>query len=248
MNAPSPSPSWYLDHLRAEVAATNDLLAGAELSAPVPACPDWTVGRLVDHVGAVFGWANAAVSSGEQPSGFPTRTDGDPTLTEWFAARAAAIVDTLAGLDPDASTWHHWPVEKVNRVWQRRMVHELAVHRWDLAGAVGAPATIDAELASDGIDEFLELFLPRKLGRDGVDLPTGSLHLHCTDVAGEWLLRLDGSDLDLVRAHQKGDAALRGPAETLLLWCWGRTATDDRALSPVGDESVLAEWRALMGT
>ena len=42
--------------------------------------------------------------------------------------------------------------------------------------------------------------------------------------------------------------ALRGPAETLLLWSWGRVPTTHEALGPVGDETVLAEWAALMGS
>lgn len=248
MNAPLHPADYYLDHLRREVADTNELLAGADLDTMVPSCPEWSIAQLIDHVGAVFGWATMAAATGERPASFPAHADDDPPIADWYADRAATLIDTLDGLDPDGATWHHWPTDKVNRVWQRRMAHEMAVHRWDLATAVGADATIDPELASDGIDEYLELYLPRPLGREGAALPTGSLHLHCTDVAGEWLLALDAGEYRLTRAHEKGAAALRGPAEPLLLWCWGRAPSSHEALSPVGDESVLAEWAALTGS
>jgi hypothetical protein len=82
----------------------------------------------------------------------------------------------------------------------------------------------------------------RRLVTDGTRTPTGSFHLHCTDSEGEWLVTVDGGELQLVRAHQKGDAALRGPAEALLLRVWNRETDRIGELSPVGDESVITSW------
>ncbi|MCB0966113.1 MAG: hypothetical protein KDB37_04705, partial [Ilumatobacter sp.] len=78
-------------------------------------------------------------------------------------------------------------------------------------------------------------------------LPAGSLHVHCTDVDGEWLVWNEGGEYRMKRAHEKGDAALRGPAEAILLRLWGRTSDRSDELSPVGDEHVLAEWLAFAG-
>jgi hypothetical protein len=50
----------------------------------------------------------------------------------------------------------------------------------------------------------------------------------------------------MVRAHQKGDAVLRGPAAAILLRLWARQG-DDAELQHFGDESVLAAWLALGG-
>ena len=47
------------------------------------------------------------------------------------------------------------------------------------------------------------------------------------------------------RAHEKGDAALRGPAGAILLRLWGRADSDE--LSPVGDPDALEAWLALSG-
>ena len=112
---------------------------------------------------------------------------------------------------------------------------------------MGATTSIDAALASDGVDEYFGVMLPRLLEREQLPLPDSSLHVHCTDVAGEWLVqRGDDGQLDVRREHAKGDAALRGPAAALLLRLWGRTQADD-GIDVVGDEAAAAGWLALGG-
>jgi hypothetical protein len=129
-------------------------------------------------------------------------------------------------------------------VWPRRQAQEISVHRWDAEHAIGAAGPIDPELASDGVDEYLDLVTRYRVSRDSVTLPAGSLHIHCTDTHGEWLVSLDDG-YQLVRAHAKGAAALRGPAEALLLRLWNRDTDRADELSPVGDERVLEAWLAL---
>ena len=72
--------------------------------------------------------------------------------------------------------------------WFRRQAHETAVHRWDAQRAATPSSVdpIDATLAADGVDEWLEVFVPRFLARTGVpdDLVGATLHLHCTDEGG----------------------------------------------------------------
>ena len=53
-------------------------------------------------------------------------------------------------------------------------------------------------------------------------LPAGAaLHVHATDDGpdgrGEWMIRYDASSLTVEPGHGKGDAALTGPAASLLL-------------------------------
>ncbi len=118
----------------------------------------------------------------------------------------------------------------------------------DAEQAAGSSAVIDATLASDGIDEYFEIVAPRLIAGGRAELPAGSLHVHCTDVPGEWLLASDDEgEYQMIRAHQKGDAALRGPAAPILLKLWGRISDDADQLSPVGDESVLDAWMAIGG-
>lgn len=166
---------------------------------------------------------------------------------DWMRTGAARLAETLRSLDPDAPTWHPFPVEQVASFWPRRQAHETAMHRWDAERAVGRPAAIDPELASDGIDEYFEIVIPRLVARDAIALPAGSVHLHCTDVHGEWLIRADDDGFQMIRAHQKGDAALRGPAASILLRLWGRESDKTGELEPIGDGSVLDAWLAIGG-
>ena len=126
--------------------------------------------------------------------------------------------------------------------WQRRQAHETAMHRVDAQLAAGEVATIDGALAADGIDEWFTIVgnTPWR------SPPTGegeSLHFHCTDVEGEWLLRLLPDRFDVERIHAKGGVAARGTASDLLCWLQGRG--DLTRIDVFGDEALLARWREL---
>lgn len=246
--APPPDASIaFVDHFERSAEAFADAIEAADPTAPVPSCPGWNALGLVEHLGWVHLWAEFCAAHGRAPNdeeagGLSTFDRTRPDLAaDWYRATAHALAPTLRSLDPAAPTWHPFPSDRVAAFWPRRMAHETTIHLWDLEHAVGRePSRIDAEFASDGIDEYLGVFLPRERMR-GATLPSGSLHVHCTDVEGEWLVWDDG-DYHLVRAHQKGDAALRGPAEALLLSLWGRQHAHVDSLSPIGDETVLDGW------
>ena len=120
------------------------------------------------------------------------------------------------------------------------------MHRWDAYDAIGTDSIIDPAVASDGIDEFLSLMLPRFTSRDNRSLPPSSLHVHCTDTRGEWLVSSAGNELQVRREHAKGDAALRGTAQALLLSLWGRRQRSP-AIDVVGNPLVVEAWLALGG-
>ena len=244
---PDRSIQWYVDHLTADVARVLAVIEHGDLTAPVAACPGWDVRRLVEHLGMIHRWARHCAVHAASPTDVAPFEPGDRDLGGWFREGATDLVDTLRGLDPAAPTWHPFTVERVARVWPRRQAHETAMHRWDAQTAIGAADPIAPELASDGIDEYFEVAIPRLTKRERLTLPTSSLHVHCTDVDGEWLVWNDDGDYRMQRAHEKGDAALRGPAEAILLRLWGRESPRAGELSPVGDESALAAWLAFAG-
>lgn len=251
MNDRSKTADWYADHVLADVELFAGVLERGPLDAAVAACPGWDVARLAVHLGTIHRWArhNAThASPPENTSAFKPEPSLDGAgLGAWLQAGAADLADTLRSLDPDAPTWHPFLVAKVAGVWPRRQAHETVIHRWDAEQAVGSPSPIDADLASDGIDEYFELGVSRKVTREHLEYPTGSLHVHCTDVEGEWFVWADDEGYHVERIHQKGDAALRGPAEALLLRLWGRTSEGAGELSPIGDESVLESWLSIAG-
>lgn len=230
----------------AAIVAEGSLLAAvpaSSLDAPVASCPGWDVARLLGHVGRVLGWADAVLAAGPDGGDVDagTRPPEGEAVLGWFQERRDGFLAELDRHDPaEPAVGFAGPTTVA--FWFRRAAHELAVHRWDAQDAVdpGHAAPVEAALAADGVDEWLEVFVPRVLGRTGLPefLTGASLHLHCTDEAGidgtgEWLLRLTADGPEVERAHAKGDAALRGPASDLLLAVWHRVGLD--AVDVVGD-------------
>lgn len=247
----STSADWYADQVVADTELFAVVLERGPVEAPVTSCPGWDVARLAGHLGGVHRWARHNVIHAAPPdgtSGFrpPEGADG-PGLAAWLRAGAADLAETLRTVDPEAPTWHPFLVDKVAGVWPRRQAHETSIHRWDAENAVGPTSPIDPALASDGIDEYFELGVSRKVTREHMEYPNGSLHVHCTDVDGEWFVWADADGYHVERVHQKGDAALRGPAEPLLLRLWGRESDRAGELTPIGDEQVLESWLTIAG-
>ena len=240
--------SWYIDHLQEQGARFADAIDRGPLDAGVDACPGWHLTNLAEHLGQIHRWATYIVLHGGPPTGDDDRPEPDRDhLADWYRDSLSELVEALEQLDPDGPTWHPFPVDQLGRVWPRRQAHETAMHRWDAERAIGDSSAFDPELASDGIDEYFEITIPRLMVREGLRLPAGSLHVHCTDVEGEWLVWSEQGEYRVKRAHEKGDAALRGPAEAILLRLWGRSSPLIDQLSPVGDEQVLDRWLEIAG-
>jgi uncharacterized protein (TIGR03083 family) len=199
-------------------------------------------------MGIIHRWVRQAAATAEAPASTDQWSpDFDDDLAAWLLDGAEALVDTLGDLDPAAPTWHPFPIPRIAAVWPRRQCHEITIHAWDAEHAIGATTPIEPRIASDGIDEYFELALPRLVQRAGLLMPSTSLHVHCTDVEGEWLVHNDAEgELTVVREHAKGDAALRGPAESLLLRMWNRPV-EMSTIDIVGSEAAAAEWLALPG-
>lgn len=215
--------------------------ASGRLDAPVPTCPGWSVERLVGHVGRVYRWTEGWVRSGE-PSDVERAPDGDAVVA-WAEAGLEPLVAALESADPGA-TVTTWAGAQPAIFWPRRMAIETALHRWDAENAVGETTVIDSRLAVDAIDEALDVVVPRRSGEALQTLGTAgsTMHLHATDVTGEWFVTFTGppDHLRVERAHAKGDVAARGTASDLLLFLWSRVGID--RLDVFGDASLLQRW------
>lgn len=74
---------------------------------------------------------------------------------------------------------------------------------------------------------------------------TGSVHLHCTDADGEWMLERGGDGAVLLdRRHAKGDCAVRGTATALLALVGGAGSLD--GLEVFGDTAVAEGFAAAL--
>lgn len=212
-------------------------------------CNDWPVVDLAVHQGVIWqvATANVLAASGEMtPPAHQLPKDIVPTaadVAEYLTMSRSLMLDALSEADPAALAWTFAANDQTAGFWQRRMAHETAMHRWDAQEAGGAATPFEPSFASDGIDEYTAVGLLWSSSRPHRIYPSSSIHLHCTDVAGEWTL-VGKNDVDVVvtREHAKGDAAVRGPANDLLLWVWGRPGGD---VEIFGDAEIAETWRDL---
>ena len=236
-------PATHLEILCERADALVDSAGGA-VDVPVPTCPEWTLADLLVHMGLVWGWAAETVTTkvradlGQAPESRTARA-----LRTWAKGQAERLVDALGAADPDANCWTFGTPRSV-RFWFRRQALETVLHAWDAEGATGTPSRIDPEVAVDGIDEHLSVILPRVVRRRPDGWSGQSVHLHCTDAGGEWVVRL-GPDGEVAtrRTHAKADTALRGPAEALWLWCANRATPEELAIERLGDDEIPERWR-----
>lgn len=242
-------PETPSDPVRRLEVLTEDLLSmvSGDLSIPVPDCPGWTLRDLLAHVGRVYGAVTTVVERRATepvkpgPEAFLDAELDDDRTRIWFRERVDAVLAALRSVEPSTPLWT-WSDQHSAAFYRRRMVHETAVHLADVARALGRSFDIDRDVCVDGIDEYFDVMLPFALARAGGSPPSGSLHVHCTDGPGEWLLVPDGQSIVVTREHAKGAVAWRGSASALLLAVWGRV---DPTLDVIGDQAVSAEWSAL---
>jgi uncharacterized protein (TIGR03083 family) len=205
-------------------------------TAEVPSCPGWDVDALLRHVGIAHHRAALILREGrtEPPPLEETTPPPDGSLS-WYEAGLAALLDAMRTVDPATPVWTFSRSDRTATFWHRRMAHETVVHRVDAEQATGAVGPLDPALVLDGIAESLEVFVPLMARREN-DPATATVHLHATDVEGEWLVTLGGNTVAVEHGHAKGDAAVRGTAGDLYLWLWGRVPLD--RLEVFGDPAV----------
>lgn len=227
----------YLGAIRREAAA---LVAAAEAAGPdaaVPSCPEWTVADLLTHVGQVQRWQAGLVARRvtEAELGFEDPPTERTQLPAWVRESTERALDAFATTPADTPMWTFLGPGTA-AFWSRRLAHELAMHRVDAELAAGRAVAVDPDLARDGIDELLEIVVTG-YRRDRFTGAGETVHLHCTDGDGEWLVTLDAGGPRLERAHAKGDVAARGPASDLLLVL--RRRADPEAIEVFGDRALL---------
>jgi uncharacterized protein (TIGR03083 family) len=228
------TPAAGVAHTRAGIAAVRLVPADADLDAPVPTCPGWSLRDLVVHVGNVHRWVTGAIVEGHPNTAEVDAPSGRAALLDWYDEGSGRLLDVLTGADPEQPCWTFGPKPRTVRFWCRRQAHEHAVHAHDARSAVGAAGRIDPALAADGIDEVVTMFFPRQVRLGRIAALTGSLAI-TPDDASRWVLAGDGTE-----ALSLADAEVRGPAEALYLLLWGRIGLDDPRIVLDGDAEVAA--------
>lgn len=217
------------DYLATFTAENARFISAAQVSgfaAPVASCLGWNVGDLVFHVGKVQRWFHFMLSTnGADPKGSPraAKPEADSNMVEWFREGAAVMENYLAGVSDTEPVWTFTGGD-VGRWAKRRQAQEVLVHRFDAELAGGLVSSADATMCADGVDELLTVFVPRL--KEKAQIP-GTVHFHCTDTDGEWMLTPHAMGVEVTREHGKGDVALRASAQVLLQVVWRRMSVDE---------------------
>lgn len=251
-----PSTERFCTAILSDADVLAGFTDGADLTRTVPTCPEWTLRQLATHTGRAHRWAaEIIVTRSAQAIPFREVPDGrfpdDPARhPEWIRAGAERLVTAVRGAGSDLMWTFAGPGQA--SFWARRMAHETAVHRADAEIQAGRRPALAADLAADGIDEWLGFLSVPAPGDDDQRLnalPDGSvMHIHATDDGlggdGEWMVRRDGSQVLVEHGHGKGDVAVRGPAGPLLLMLVRRIPPDDEDLQVLGNQALLTSWLA----
>jgi uncharacterized protein (TIGR03083 family) len=235
----------FVAEIRRESDRFYRLAADADPETRVLSCPEWDVADLVWHLGEVhWFWRTVVETQASDPEAVeaakPDRPAAYPDVIAFGRAQAEGLLAALSTTADDVPVWT-WALDDADHsvgFIRRHQVQEVAVHRFDLElAALGAGSPIDPQSAADSIDEALHIVLPWTVD---ADKPlSGSVHIHCTDVPGEWYVEPAG---DVERVHRKGDVALRGGASELLLVMYKRLTSD--TLDIVGDGAVAQDFLA----
>ncbi|HWS92548.1 MAG TPA: maleylpyruvate isomerase family mycothiol-dependent enzyme [Mycobacterium sp.] len=239
----------FLDENR----AFAELFRDVDESKPVPTCPGWSLTQLLRHVGRGDRWAAQIVRDRLDHFLDPRTVEGgkpppDPAdAISWLHGGAQRLVDAVELSGVETPVWTFLGPRPANW-WIRRRLHETAVHRADAAITVGSDFALDADIAADGITEWLER-VAIQAGSDGTPLPLedgNTLHLHATDPglgeAGEWTVGVDEGRISWSHEHGKGSVALRGGATELLLAMVRRVSVADTGIELFGDDAVWQNW------
>lgn len=258
------SPDVYLDHLRADAARFREVLAGCDPSARVPACPDWDAADLLWHLATVQRWwAEVVAARPARPDEVePSRPETYDGLLEAYDTWSAELAAVLAAADPGEEAWN-WSDDHTVGFIVRRQAHEALVHRVDAEQAAGVPSEVDPVLAADGVHEVLDVMYGAQPPWGTWTPVDGLVRVDVTDTGASFWLRFgvfdgthpengthysDEEDFHVVAPPEdpdlEPDAVVDGTAQALDLWLWNRA--DDTDVSVVGDQDVLARFRAVV--
>jgi uncharacterized protein (TIGR03083 family) len=226
--------SRLLECLAADYARIRAVVPG-HLDPLVPSCPEWTVGNLVQHVGTTYLHKVATMRDGAFPSQWPPPELNDEEPVALFDRAYAELVEEFGRREPEefSQTWYE-PDQSVG-FWIRRMAQETVIHRIDAELGVGAPvAPVPDDLAIDGIDELLKVFVAydvKKWPDDYTEaLAESPGRSYTISTAGvEWLVGTSPGSFSVgggpgmtVPDFSNVDVAISGTPTAMLQWVWNR--------------------------
>ncbi|WP_186315903.1 maleylpyruvate isomerase family mycothiol-dependent enzyme [Catellatospora sichuanensis] len=227
-------------------------VSSGNLDRPVPTCPGWTVDDLDRHVAAVYLHKVACIRDKAEPVDWPpaelAQEDTQAQLHRAYLELTAELA--VRADDEPAGNWYA-PDPTVG-FWRRRMAQETVIHRIDAELAAAVPSVdVPDDLALDGIDEVLRIFLEYSVGAWHdyfVAGLTGTDGRSVAMAAGgrRWLVAIGPDTLAVSEGDAPAAAEVTGTPDALLRWLWRRA--DDATVTATGDAALVAKLRDLLGT
>jgi uncharacterized protein (TIGR03083 family) len=222
----------------------------ADLAAPVPTCPGWSLLQLVRHVGRGDRWAAQTIRDRSQIALDPRAVTGgrppddEAGARQWLLDSPATVIAASAEAEPSLTVWTFLGPRPA-AWWVRRRLHEATIHRADAALAAGQPYALPADLAADGIDEWLDRLVALPPANPALAVGR-TLALAATDVGRSWVVT--GTDTGLTCRSSDGsgatdaDVTLTGPATPLFLGLVRRQSAADAQIDIDGDHALWTDW------
>jgi uncharacterized protein (TIGR03083 family) len=238
--------SRLLECLARDYARLRSVAASADLGAPVPSCPGWTVRDLVTHVTGVYLHKVECMKLGAHPENWPPDLPDEEPVALLDRAYAD-LSGEFAKRPASAPTFTWFGPDQTVGFWVRRMAQETVIHRVDAElGAGVAIAEIPADLALDGIDELVHAFL--EYGSTAWPEEFGLL----SDADGRAVQVSAGGQSWIIRptptgVETKADdvaAEVTGDPTAVLLWLWNRAG--DGSVTVTGDATAVAYLKRVL--
>lgn len=239
------TPDEHLAALRSEGRLLADAVASGGGTASVPGIDAWTLNDVARHTGSVHEWICEVIRNGPPDWGYddlmPRAPQDHAALPEWYLSRLDALVALLAATPASSEVWTLFDTPPGIDFWKRRQCFETLVHRYDAEGAAGRRTPIDPDVATDGVEEALQMVRHRTRFRSDREV---RFAVRTTDTDRAWTLRIGG---DLPRGERTlvegadGDVELSGRAADLVVHLWNRPPEQDVTLS--GDTDLWQVWR-----
>jgi uncharacterized protein (TIGR03083 family) len=210
------------------------------LDVPVPTCGDWTMRDLLLHVGRVYLRAGGLVSErSTTEQAYPPEPGADVDAIGYLCDSLDELVAALTSCEPETPVWNWAEEPQTAAFWARRMAHESTIHRYDAQRAHALAQPIDADLAHDGLDELVDVIVPRVVARDKPELPEATFLFVATD-EGAWPLRIGADGVERLEVAKEPDVTVTGTASALLLAAYGRVPWSAQNVD--GDATLLDAW------
>lgn len=245
----------FLECLAADYERIRAVAPGT-LDRLVPSCPEWTVGDLVRHVGTVYLHKVATMREGAFPAPWPPAGLNDEEPVALLDRAYAELIEEFDRRIPEdfSSTWYD-PDQTVG-FWIRRMAQETVIHRLDAELGADAPiAPVPDDLAIDGIDELLKIFVaydarkyPEDYAEPLANSPARTYNITTTGV--EWrvetsptTITVEGGPATTASAVTNTDSTITGTPAALLRWVWNRETPGDPSAVTINGPADLTELR-----